>query len=143
MKSLKTFVGLLAVMAFAGHAKAATLTVTSLADDGGAGTLRALINGAMDGDVIMVPAGTITLTTAGATAAGDADEALGDADLDITVNLTIIGAGSGQTIIDGDGTTTLDNVFTVDSAGRSGPFICSRTPCSRALAGVKRAFQAA
>ena len=63
-------------------------TVTDFGDDG-TGTLRGLVSSALPGDVVMVPAGTVALTT-GAIA--------------INKNLTIIGAGTALTIIDGNDT---------------------------------------
>lgn len=89
--------------------RAATITVTSLLDDGSAGTLRDAINTALDGDVIIVPAGTIVLTVAGGAFDVDANP-----DLDITKTITIQGAGSGSTFIDGSGALTGDRVFHID-----------------------------
>src|SRR5205085_1538603 len=56
-------------------------------------------------DTILLPAGTFTLTRAGA-----GEDAAATGDLDITDALTIQGAGSGQTIID---VGALDRVFQI------------------------------
>ncbi len=96
-----------------------TFTVTTTADevavDPAAGTglaadgqvsLRSAIQAANanpGADTINVPAGTYTLTIAGAN-----EDAAATGDLDITGDLTITGAGADTTIIDGGG---LDNVF--------------------------------
>lgn len=81
-------------------------TVTSFADSGGAGQLRTLMNAAAPGDTIIIPPGTIVLTGA------PNDDANVSGDLDVTKNLTIVGAGAELTIIDGDG---LDRIFHVPS----------------------------
>ncbi len=79
-------------------------------DDAGRCTLRAAImqaNFHAGPDTIRVPAGTFRLTRP-----GDDDMAvLGD--LDITDGVTIKGAGSGRTIVDGNGSVTHDRVFQV------------------------------
>ncbi len=79
-------------------------TVTSFADNGGAGQLRTLMNAAAPGDTIIIPPGTIVLTGA------PNDDANFSGDLDVTKNLTIVGAGAQLTIIDGAG---LDRIFQV------------------------------
>src|SRR5713101_1679664 len=87
-----------------------TINVTTTLD-GVAGSLRAAIiqaNASHGPDTIMVPAGTYTLTLAGA---NEDDAATGD--LDIRNDLTISGAGAATTIIDGGG---LDRVFQVFGA---------------------------
>jgi CSLREA domain-containing protein len=80
------------------------------ADATGKCTLRAAImqaNFTAGADTIKLPAGTFTLTRP-----GDDDGAiLGD--LDITDSVTIVGAGSAKTIIDGNGAITHDRVFQV------------------------------
>lgn len=80
------------------------------ADASGRCTLRAAIQQANFGvgaDTIILPAGTFKLTRA-----GDEDAAvLGD--LDIADDLTIKGAGSGNTIVDGNGKVTMDRVFQI------------------------------
>ncbi len=111
---LTTFlVGLLA-WALTGQpcTSAATLTVTDLGDTGAPGQLRTLINAAAPGDTILIPAGTITLKGP----AGEDANAGGD--LDLTKTLTIQGAGTGTTVINGGG---IDRVFHIDpfSAGIS------------------------
>ncbi len=73
-------------------------------------SLRAAIlqaNYTAGADIIVVPAGIFTLSRAGE----DDNAVLGD--LDITDNLTIQGAGSTLTIIDGNGVGTGDRVFQV------------------------------
>ena len=78
----------------------------------GACTLRAAIqqaNFTPGADTITMPAGVFLLTRP-----GNEDAAvLGD--LDITDNLTIQGAGSGVTIVDGNGVVTGDRVFQITS----------------------------
>jgi hypothetical protein len=88
----------------AGPAAGAVRLVTSLGDTGASGQLRTEINLAEAGDVILVPAGTITLTGA----AGNDDNTSGD--LDVTKEITIQGVGAQHTIVDGGG---LDRVFHV------------------------------
>ncbi|HSA59373.1 MAG TPA: choice-of-anchor Q domain-containing protein [bacterium] len=97
------------LLLFSSTGRAADITVTSLLDDGTPGTLRNAIATALDGDVIIVPAGTIVLTLAGG--AFDADTF---PDLDITKTITIQGAGAGSTFIDGSGDLTADRVFHID-----------------------------
>lgn len=90
-----------------GFATAAVLTVTDCGDTtpGGApGQLRRLITDAAPGDTIEVPACLITLSGA----AGEDANAGGD--LDIGKALTIQGAGSRRTVIDGG---AIDRVFDV------------------------------
>ncbi len=105
-------------------AHAATFTVNSTADAvdaapgngacataGGVCTLRAAIqeaNALAGADTITLPAGTYTLTIAGA-----GEDASATGDLDITGGLTINGAGAGTTIVDGG---ALDRVFHVIGA---------------------------
>jgi CSLREA domain-containing protein len=92
-------------------ARAATFTVTKTADtnDGtcdGDCSLREAINAANaapGADTVMVPAGAYTLARAGN------DEDAGDTgDLDVTEELTVVGAGAATTIVDGN---DLDRVF--------------------------------
>ncbi len=81
-----------------------SLAVTTTAD-GGPGSLRAAIqcaNQTPGPDIIMLPAGVYTLSVV-----GDVD---GAPDLDITDDLTIIGAGATNTIIDAN---QLDRIFDV------------------------------
>jgi len=84
------------------HAPAATLPVTSCADDGSPGTLRSVIAGASEGDVIDLSAldcATITLTQ------GIIDlSVLGTHHLN---DLSIVGPGAAALTIDGNG----DRVF--------------------------------
>jgi CSLREA domain-containing protein len=80
------------------------------ADANGKCTLRAAImqaNFTAGPDTIILPAGVYLLTRAG----DDDLDVLGD--LDITDDLTIQGAGSGVTIVDGNGAVTGDRVFQV------------------------------
>jgi CSLREA domain-containing protein len=79
-------------------------------DAAGKCTLRAAImqaNFHAGADTISLPAGTFKLTRHG----NDDMAVLGD--LDITDSVTIEGAGSGLTIVDGNGSVTLDRVFQV------------------------------
>ena len=84
------------------HAPAATLPVTSCADDGSPGTLRMVIAGAGEGDVVDLSAldcATITLTQ------GIIDlSVLGPHQIN---DLSIVGPGAGALTIDGNG----DRVF--------------------------------
>lgn len=94
-------------------AHAASFTVTTFADsnDGSCDTdcsLREAIvaaNATGEADTIILPAGTYILRLA-----GTSEDAAATGDLDITAPLTILGQGSGQTIIDAAG---LDRVFDV------------------------------
>ena len=95
----------IALVATDDPAEAAGFAVTTTAD-GGAGSLRDAIDQANANpgpDTITVPAGTYTITIAGAT---EDDNATGD--FDVVGELTINGAGAGTTIIDADG---LDRAF--------------------------------
>jgi hypothetical protein len=62
-------------------------------------------------DLTQVPGGIITLSIA---PSGADDEATGD--LNITGNMTLVGAGAATTIIDGGGTTVHDRVLSVNGA---------------------------
>jgi hypothetical protein len=78
-------------------------------------TLRAAImqaNFTAGADIVTVPAGVFQLTRAG----NEDGAVLGD--LDITDDLTIQGAGSGLTIIDGNGALTGDRVFQILSTAK-------------------------
>ncbi len=79
------------------------------AEASGSCTLRAAIqetNALAGEDTIMIPAGTYTLTIPGAN-----EDAAATGDLDITDGLTLRGAGSLLTVIDGNGLVTGDRVF--------------------------------
>ncbi len=79
-------------------------------------TLRAAImqaNFTAGAETITLPAGVFQLTRAG----NDDVAVLGD--LDITDDLTIQGAGSSLTIIDGNGAVTGDRVFQILSSAKS------------------------
>jgi uncharacterized repeat protein (TIGR01451 family)/CSLREA domain-containing protein len=85
------------------------------ADDSGHCSLRAAImqaNHTPGADTIIVPAGTYRLTRSG----NDDDAAQGD--LDVTDDLTIQGAGSGSTSVDGNGGVTGDRVFQILSSAK-------------------------
>jgi hypothetical protein len=87
------------------HATSYAVTTTT---DGGPGSLRDAISQANVNpgpDTVTVPAGTYTLTIAGAN-----EDSNATGDLDINGALTIVGAGAGSTIIDADG---IDRVFDV------------------------------
>lgn len=93
--------------------EAAPLTVTKTADtdDGVCDadcSLREAINAANSGDTVNVPAGTYVLSIAGV-----GEDAGATGDLDVTVDLTIDGAGSGSTIIDAN---DIDRVLDVRGA---------------------------
>ena len=78
------------------------------ADAGGKATLRAAImeaNSHSGDDVILLNAGTYTLSLTGA-----GEDAAATGDLDVAGNLTIVGAGSGSTLIDAG---QIDRVFQV------------------------------
>jgi CSLREA domain-containing protein len=86
------------------------------ADAMGRCTLRAAImqaNFNTGPDTIMVPSGVYQLTRAGL------DDAALLGDLDITDDLTIQGAGSASTIVDGNGAVTGDRVFEVMSKAQA------------------------
>jgi predicted outer membrane repeat protein len=73
-------------------------------------TLRAAVqqaNAHAGADTILVPANTYVLSRAGL------DSNALNGDLDITGDVTIIGAGPGSTIIDGNGAVTGDRVFQI------------------------------
>jgi CSLREA domain-containing protein len=104
-------------------ARGATITVDSTADslavDGNCTLREAIIaantDAAVDAcpagsgaDVVVLPAGTYTLTLVGAL-----ENAAATGDLDVTGDLELTGAGAATTIIDGNGT---DRVFDVDPA---------------------------
>ena len=91
--------GMLLPFLFAGHASAATLTVTTL-NDSGTGSLRAAITSAGAGDTIVFQSGlTGTITLASALPA-------------INANLTIQGPGADSLTISGNNAVT---VFTINS----------------------------
>jgi hypothetical protein len=89
----------LASAAMASRASAETLVVTSLKDNGEPGSLRETIKEAAADSRIVVPAGEIALTSG---------------PLEVTKNLTIVGAGSGATTISGSDTW---RVFTIEITG--------------------------
>ncbi len=87
---------------------------TCLATNGGC-TLRAAIqqaNFTAGADTIILPAGVFTLDRPGL------DDAAVLGDLDLTDSLTIQGAGSGLTIVDGNGIVTGDRVFQIFSSAK-------------------------
>jgi CSLREA domain-containing protein len=115
---------LLTAGTLAGRAAAATIAVTTTADeldaDGNCSLREAIRAANLDvavdacpagagADEVVVPAGTYTLAIAGIAEDGGLT-----GDLDVTADLTITGAGAGTTIIDGGG---LDRVFHVDPRG--------------------------
>ena len=108
--------GIILSFSFEGAVQAATFMVTKTADtaDGNCDTdcsLREAIitaNALPGADTIQLPDGTYTLSIVG----GDEDAST-TGDLDITDDLTIIGASAANTIIDG---AEIDRVFEVDPA---------------------------
>lgn len=102
--------------AYEGGTGACSLNVTTTQDmvnsGDGVNSLREAIicaNGTPGADTISVPAGTYTLSLAGAN-----EDATATGDLDITDSLTLNGAGAATTIIDGG---ALDRVFQVGPPG--------------------------
>ena len=120
-RAIALCVALLAFALSTQAAGAATIAVTTEADENGTNTnacsLREAVRSANgntsvggctqgDGaDTITVPAGLYLLTVTSGTASGD---------LDLTTNITINGAGQAQTVI--DGTSLNDRVFDVSDA---------------------------
>jgi hypothetical protein len=111
--SLAPAAALLVAIAGAGpvHAVAATITVTGFGDGAGecadathCDTIRGALDLAHDGDTILLPAGTYTV-------AGPVD---GEHAIEIDKAVTILGAGSGTTIIMRS-CGTLGRIFTVDT----------------------------
>ena len=100
----------------ANHAQAVTYTVTKTADtndgacDADCSLREAIIsaNNAPGADVIFIPAGTYIFSIEGTD-----ENAAATGDLDITDDLTINGAGTSNTFIDGG---ALDRVFDIDGA---------------------------
>lgn len=118
-RSLRTFIaGLLFALLPVLSARAATTFVVTTTADGNHGactvslcTLRDAIiaaNASAGQDTITLPAGTYTLTIAGAN-----ENAAATGDLDITESIIINGAGAATTIVDGG---ALDRVFDVIGA---------------------------
>lgn len=92
--SLRRNLSLALLLALPAFAHAATHTVTSLADDGSAGTLRALCASAADGDEIVFDASLAGRTIAITTASGP---------IEITKALSIVGPADAPITIDGLG----------------------------------------
>jgi len=119
-----TSAALLLCIGLAAAAHGTTITVNStdasLAVDGNCTLREAIIaantDAAVDAcpagsgaDVVVVPAGTYTLTLVGAD-----EDAAATGDLDVTADLEIDGAGAATTVIDGNST---DRVLDIDPAG--------------------------
>src|SRR3954451_20698295 len=114
---------LLSILAFAGEAAAATITVNTEADqlaNDGRCTLREAINAAKANAAVggcAAGGGSDTITFAVAhpklSRAGAGEDANSTGDLDIDSNVTISGKGAAQTTIDGN---NLDRVFHILSA---------------------------
>jgi CSLREA domain-containing protein len=95
------------------------------ADAQGRCTLRAaiqLVNYVKGTDTITLPAGIYKLTRPGY------DDAALVGDLDIGVDLTIQGAGSGVTIVDGNGVVTGDRVFQILSTAKFTTLLTTLSP---------------
>jgi RTX calcium-binding nonapeptide repeat (4 copies) len=88
----------LALLAIAAPASADTVTVSNT-NDSGPGSLREVVDNAFPGDVVIVPAGTYTLTS---------DQ------IEISTGITVRGAGARRTIVQSDGDS---RVFLVDATG--------------------------
>jgi Zn-dependent metalloprotease len=85
--------------------------VCETATGNGICTLRAAIqetNARFSADTIILPAGTYTLTLP-----GDFEDSAASGDLDITDDLTILGAGIKSTTVEGNGNVLLDRVFEI------------------------------
>ena len=119
-----TSAALVLCIGLAATAHGTTITVNStddsLAVDGNCTLREAIIaantDAAVDAcpagsgaDVVVVPAGTYTLTLVGAD-----EDAAATGDLDVTADLEIDGAGAATTVIDGNST---DRVLDIDPAG--------------------------
>jgi CSLREA domain-containing protein len=106
-------------------ARAATITVTTKADQAGTGAACSLreailsangdtaVGGCASGsgsttDRIVLPAGRYALATGGTN-----EDAAGDGDLDVTESVTIQGAGRDVTVVDGSGDVGGERVFQV------------------------------
>lgn len=114
--------GTLSFVAVPGHAATFVVNTTAdtadavpgdgiCADSSNACSLRAAVqeaNARAGGDTIQLGAATYVLTGA------IGDDLAASGDLDITVNLTVTGAGTASTIIDGGG---VDRVFDIDPSG--------------------------
>ncbi len=113
----------LAALLNATPARAATISVTTTADESGTGpacSLREAIRSAntdtavggcpagSGADAITIPAGTYPLTVGPA-----GDDAATTGDLDVTADTSLLGAGANATIVDGQ---ALDRVFHIDPA---------------------------
>lgn len=119
MRKLSLALGalVLALLASAGAASAATYTVTTTADtnDGSCGSTCSLRDAVVASDAaggantINLPAGNYKLTIA---STGTNDPTTGDLDINNGNQLTITGAGAGNTVIDGN---HIDRVFAVQS----------------------------
>jgi predicted outer membrane repeat protein len=84
---------------------AATLTVTTTADNNLSGSLRQAIAGASDGDIIQFQLQTLPATIT-----------LSNGDLPISHSIAIIGPGASSLTISGQGNLTQDRIFTIKSS---------------------------
>jgi uncharacterized repeat protein (TIGR01451 family)/CSLREA domain-containing protein len=90
-----------------------TTTADELDPNDGVVSLREALNQAnadAPGDTIVLPAGTYTVTIPNA---GGPEDANASGSFDIRQSLTILGAGAGATVIDGNGPVIGDRVFAV------------------------------
>ncbi|MDD3813743.1 MAG: choice-of-anchor Q domain-containing protein [Desulfocapsaceae bacterium] len=125
--SVVVFVVCLIFLYFAPLALANTYTVNDTADHCWAVPGRVCLRDAIDlannhlgNDTIILPAGTYILSAA-IPATGEDNNAQGDLDIkDINYNLTIIGAGAGQTIVDGNGLDRVFDIFSSETVSMSG-----------------------
>ncbi len=125
--SIVTFVVCLFFLHFAPWALANTYTVNDTADytfppsDGDPICFRwaiTLANNHAGSDTIILPAGTYVLSSSTISTTKENNNAQGD--LDILDDLIIIGAGAGQTIVDGNGGDRVFDIIYSDTVSLSG-----------------------
>ena len=119
--SLHRNLSLVFLLALPAFTHASTLTVTSLADDGSAGTLRDLCASAADGDEIVFDASLAGRTIAITTASGP---------IEITKALSIVGPADAPITIDGRGGAG-GHAYSMTSSGLPKPPIGSATTIAK------------